>query len=49
VLAAGYRTADLAPSGDLAIGTEEFGDRVAEAIRRHEPSSSTTVPLEIVL
>lgn len=49
VLASGYRTADLARSGDLAIGTEEFGDRVAEAVRRHVPSSATTVPLEIVL
>lgn len=49
VFAAGYRTADLAQSGDLAIGTEEFGDRVVEAIRRHIPSSSTTVPLEILL
>jgi 3-isopropylmalate dehydrogenase len=49
VLAAGYRTADLARSGDLAIGTGEFGDRVAEAVRRHIPSASTTVPLEILL
>lgn len=49
VFAAGYRTADLAVSGDLAIGTEEFGDRVAEAVRRHVPSSSTTVPLEIIM
>lgn len=32
VLAAGFRTADLAPAGSPALGTREMGDKVVEAI-----------------
>lgn len=36
VLAAGARTADVAASGEPALSTAEMGDRIVEAIQRHQ-------------
>jgi 3-isopropylmalate dehydrogenase len=47
VLADGHRTADLAGPGTLAVGTEEFGDLVVEAMNAYEPDPK--VPLEVVM
>ena len=38
VLRGGYRTADILEPGTRQVGTEEMGDRVADAIRRGRPS-----------
>jgi 3-isopropylmalate dehydrogenase len=38
VLAAGYRTRDLAAKGQAAIGTQEMGELVASRIRSTKPS-----------
>jgi 3-isopropylmalate dehydrogenase len=36
VLRAGNRTRDLAKSGQVAIGTQEMGNKIVESIREHE-------------
>ncbi|SEM98553.1 3-isopropylmalate dehydrogenase [Lihuaxuella thermophila] len=46
VLSRGYRTPDLATHGQMAVSTEEFGDRVVEELSRYEPSPS--IPLEVM-
>ncbi|MBA4494530.1 3-isopropylmalate dehydrogenase [Paenactinomyces guangxiensis] len=46
VLRRGHRTPDIALSGQMAVSTEEFGDRVAEELVHFEPTPS--IPLEVM-
>ncbi|OYD08365.1 3-isopropylmalate dehydrogenase [Paludifilum halophilum] len=47
VLSSGARTTDIALAGSLALSTEEFGDRVCEALRRYGPDPK--VPVETMM
>ncbi|PTX63173.1 3-isopropylmalate dehydrogenase [Melghirimyces profundicolus] len=47
VLDRGARTMDVAAPGHLALSTEEFGDRVVEELKKHQPDPK--VPVEAMM